>query len=63
MWLAELRAAVDEARHVTFTCHPEVIGRPHRLAALARVVEAAAADPRCWVAPHGDVVDALRAVR
>jgi peptidoglycan/xylan/chitin deacetylase (PgdA/CDA1 family) len=41
VWEAELRAAVRERRLVTITMHPEVIGRPHRLAALARVIEVA----------------------
>jgi peptidoglycan/xylan/chitin deacetylase (PgdA/CDA1 family) len=41
VWEDELRSAVHEQRLLTITMHPEVIGRPHRLAALQRVMEAA----------------------
>jgi peptidoglycan/xylan/chitin deacetylase (PgdA/CDA1 family) len=41
VWEDELRTAVREQRLLTITMHPEVIGRPHRLAALERVIEVA----------------------
>ena len=39
-WLAELACASAERRHVTFTLHPEILGRPHRLVVLERLLEA-----------------------
>jgi peptidoglycan-N-acetylglucosamine deacetylase len=38
VWEDELHTAVRERRLLTITMHPEVIGRPHRLAALERVI-------------------------
>jgi peptidoglycan/xylan/chitin deacetylase (PgdA/CDA1 family) len=44
-WSAEFRSALDEGRHTTFTMHPEVIGRPYRLAEVeALLVEMTARD-------------------
>jgi peptidoglycan-N-acetylglucosamine deacetylase len=43
VWEAELERAVDERRHVTFTLHPEVLGRPHRIVVLQRLLERIAA--------------------
>jgi peptidoglycan-N-acetylglucosamine deacetylase len=40
-WLAELDCAVAEDRHITYTLHPEILGRPHRLGVLRRLLEAA----------------------
>lgn len=38
-WIAEFESARTEQRHTSFTMHPEVIGRPYRLAELERVIE------------------------
>ena len=38
-WLAEFESALRERRHVTFTMHPEVIGRGHRAALLERLID------------------------
>ena len=43
VWEAELESALAERRHVTFTLHPEVLGRPHRIAVLQRLLERIAA--------------------
>jgi peptidoglycan/xylan/chitin deacetylase (PgdA/CDA1 family) len=59
VWLAELREAHAEGRHVTFTMHPEIIGRPHRLVVLERLIEAALSRG-AWIAPHSAVVEQLR---
>jgi peptidoglycan/xylan/chitin deacetylase (PgdA/CDA1 family) len=40
-WLAEIGQAVEEGRIVTLTMHPEIIGRGHRIVALARLLDAA----------------------
>jgi peptidoglycan-N-acetylglucosamine deacetylase len=38
VWAAELEGALAERRHVTFTLHPEVLGRPHRIVVLQRLL-------------------------
>ncbi|MGV9713507.1 polysaccharide deacetylase family protein [Gordonia sp. NPDC003424] len=38
-WSAEFDSAQAESRHTSFTMHPEVIGRPYRLAQLERFIE------------------------
>lgn len=42
VWEDELRSAVREQRLLTITMHPEVTGRPHRLATLELIIETAA---------------------
>jgi hypothetical protein len=39
VWRSELACAIAEARHVTYTLHPEILGRPHRIGVLERLVE------------------------
>jgi peptidoglycan/xylan/chitin deacetylase (PgdA/CDA1 family) len=39
VWEAELERARAERRHVTFTLHPEILGRPHRIVVLQRLLE------------------------
>ena len=47
---------VRERRHVTYTMHPEVIGRGHRAALLERLIDAMRSNgPKVWFATHGDV--------
>ena len=58
IWLAELRCAEAEGRHVTYTLHPEILGRPHRAAVLERLIGEAAARG-AWLAPHAQVVEHL----
>jgi peptidoglycan-N-acetylglucosamine deacetylase len=38
IWALEAAAAARERRHVTFTLHPEILGRPHRIGALDAIV-------------------------
>jgi peptidoglycan/xylan/chitin deacetylase (PgdA/CDA1 family) len=54
-WLSEFREAKLERRHVSFTMHPEVIGRSSRFAALRRLVETILADGQVWMAKMEDV--------
>ena len=42
-WIIEADAAAREERHVTYTVHPEVSGRPHRVELLRRLLDHAAA--------------------
>jgi peptidoglycan/xylan/chitin deacetylase (PgdA/CDA1 family) len=43
VWTREIDLAAEEARALTLTLHPEVLGRPHRIDLLRRVLEHAAA--------------------
>jgi peptidoglycan/xylan/chitin deacetylase (PgdA/CDA1 family) len=38
-WAAELERAAAEQRHITFTLHPEILGRPHRIGVLQRLID------------------------
>jgi peptidoglycan/xylan/chitin deacetylase (PgdA/CDA1 family) len=52
-WQAELYAARRDRRHVTFTLHPEILGRAHRIDVLRRLLDAATGMD-VPVVPHGD---------
>ena len=54
-WIAEFESARAERRHTSFTMHPEVIGRPYRLAELERVIEHVVAAGDVWFARFDDV--------
>jgi peptidoglycan-N-acetylglucosamine deacetylase len=54
-WLAEFDSALEERRHITFTMHPEVIGRGHRAALLDRLIAEMRERGVVWFAPHADV--------
>jgi peptidoglycan/xylan/chitin deacetylase (PgdA/CDA1 family) len=54
-WLAEFDSALEDHRHVTYTMHPEVIGRGHRAALLERLIETMRERANVWFASHGDV--------
>jgi peptidoglycan/xylan/chitin deacetylase (PgdA/CDA1 family) len=41
VWIAELELAVAEERLLTVTLHPEILGRPHRVAVLERLLDRA----------------------
>lgn len=60
-WLAELCAARREARHTTLTCHPEILGRAHRVDALRRVLDAATGQTIPCVT-HADAAGAVARV-
>jgi peptidoglycan-N-acetylglucosamine deacetylase len=49
-WSEEFRSARAENRHTSFLMHPEVIGRPYRLAELERLVEHMVASGDVWFA-------------
>ncbi|MGN6678473.1 MAG: polysaccharide deacetylase family protein [Streptosporangiaceae bacterium] len=54
-WHAEFCAARNEGRLVTYTMHPEVIGRAYRLAQLERLIERMAGTGDVWFAALADV--------
>lgn len=58
VWRAELAAAAREARHTTITCHPEILGRAHRVDVLRCLLDDAAASAIPCLR-HGDVARAL----
>lgn len=49
-WIAEFASARAEQRHTSFTMHPEVIGRPYRLAQFEQVLEHMVATSDVWFA-------------
>ena len=58
VWRRELFAAGGEDRDVTFTLHPEILGRPHRIDVLRRLLDAVTGhDLPCRT--HGEVAAAL----
>jgi peptidoglycan/xylan/chitin deacetylase (PgdA/CDA1 family) len=54
-WYGEFRAARDEGRLVTYTMHPEVIGRAYRLAQLEKLIERMADSGDVWFASLAQV--------
>jgi peptidoglycan-N-acetylglucosamine deacetylase len=60
VWQAELYAARRDRRHVTFTLHPEILGRAHRIDTLRRLLDAATGMD-VPVVPHGTVAAAFTA--
>ena len=59
-WLAEFELAHAERRHVTFTMHPEVIGRGQRYVQLVRLVEEILRRERVWTATLADIAAHVR---
>jgi hypothetical protein len=55
VWLGEFDSAWKERRHVTYTMHPEVIGRGYRIQILARFLESVMRRGNVWFATHGEV--------
>jgi hypothetical protein len=56
-WEAEFRAAWHEERLVTYTMHPEVIGRAYRLTQLERLVETMKQAGDVWFATLAQVAE------
>jgi len=54
-WLKEFESARQERRHITYTMHPEVIGRGYRMALLDRLITEVRERADVWFATHGDV--------
>jgi peptidoglycan/xylan/chitin deacetylase (PgdA/CDA1 family) len=59
-WVAEHDAAAREGRHLTYTMHPEIIGRAHRLALLRGLLDHLRAH-RTPTYTHGDAARDLLA--
>lgn len=58
-WLREFQSAVAERRLVTFTMHPEVIGRGYRMQELTRLLRQMKESANVWFATHGEVAHFL----
>ena len=59
-WLAEFESAKRDRRHVTYTMHPEIIGRGYRIDVLRRLIETLAASGSVWFATHAQVAELVR---
>jgi peptidoglycan/xylan/chitin deacetylase (PgdA/CDA1 family) len=58
LWWEALEAAAVEHRHVTFTMHPEVVGRTHLLPLLEQLVSRALASFDVLFATHSTIASA-----
>jgi peptidoglycan-N-acetylglucosamine deacetylase len=59
-WLGEFDSALGERRLVTYTMHPEVIGRGYRFLALQRLIEEMRERAGVWFATHAEVAALYR---
>jgi len=59
-WLAEYELARAEGRHITYTMHPEVIGRGQRFVHFERLVDELASRDGVWFAPLAEVATHVR---
>ena len=48
-WISEFRGIHQAGGVTTFTFHPQIIGRPSRLACLGELVETVQKTPGVWV--------------
>jgi peptidoglycan/xylan/chitin deacetylase (PgdA/CDA1 family) len=54
-WVEEFDGIVEQGGLVNFTFHPQIIGRPSRLACLRALVERARRAPGVWIASLGEI--------
>jgi peptidoglycan/xylan/chitin deacetylase (PgdA/CDA1 family) len=59
-WLDEYELARAERRSITYTMHPEVIGRGQRFVQLARLLDGIRAGGGAWFAPLVEVAEHVR---
>ena len=55
IWLAEFESARQDGRAVTYTMHPEAIGRGYLVRMLDSVINAMAGRGRTWFATHAQL--------
>lgn len=60
IWLDEFDSALADRRHVTYTMHPEVIGRGYRMAALRSFIDQMRERGNIWFVNHRDLVRHLK---
>ena len=61
-WLAEYDLARAERRSITYTMHPEVVGRGQRFVQLERLVQDIASRGGAWFAPLAEVAAHVRPI-
>ena len=61
-WLTELEGITAAGGVTTFTFHPQIIGRPSRLACLHELIDYARHTPRLWIATLGEIAAHWRTV-
>jgi peptidoglycan/xylan/chitin deacetylase (PgdA/CDA1 family) len=61
-WIAEFESALAERRMVTYTMHPEVIGRGYRLTALDQLIRHMRERGNVWFATHREVAEVVSAL-
>lgn len=54
-WIKEFESALRDGRHITYTMHPEVIGRGYRMQLLEDLILAVSERADVWFATHADV--------
>jgi peptidoglycan/xylan/chitin deacetylase (PgdA/CDA1 family) len=54
-WLTEFEGITDARGVTNFTFHPQIIGRPSRLACLRELMDYARHAPRVWIASLGEI--------
>jgi peptidoglycan-N-acetylglucosamine deacetylase len=57
IWEQEYSGFYDEGLCFVLTMHPQIIGRPSRIAMLERLIRRMREDPGVWIAPGRDVAD------
>jgi peptidoglycan/xylan/chitin deacetylase (PgdA/CDA1 family) len=60
-WITELDGITAAGGVTNFTFHPQIIGRPSRMACLKELIDQARHTPRLWVAPLRDIAAHCRA--
>jgi peptidoglycan/xylan/chitin deacetylase (PgdA/CDA1 family) len=63
IWLEEFESALEDGRHVTYTMHPEVIGRGYRMRMLREFIETISGRANIWFATHAEVAAHVTAPR
>jgi peptidoglycan/xylan/chitin deacetylase (PgdA/CDA1 family) len=60
-WITEFEGNTETHGVTNFTFHPQIIGRPSRLACLRELIEHARHAPRVWIASLGEISAHYRA--
>jgi peptidoglycan-N-acetylglucosamine deacetylase len=60
-WITELEGITAAGGVTNFTFHPQIIGRPSRMACLKELIDQVRHTPRLWVAPLRDIAAHCRA--
>ena len=61
-WLTEFGGIAETHGMTNFTFHPQIIGRPSRLACLRELIDHVRHTPRVWIAPLGEIATHWRSI-